>query len=218
MKDLRESKKILGIDIIRDRDQSTLSINQTSYCEKVIRRFNLTNARPVTLPIAHHFKLSAVNSPSETDIEHKLQMKNVPYSQAVGSLMYLMISTRPDLSYSASLVSKYMANSGRRHWEATKWIIRYLIWSTHARLNYQRTTEIELELIGYVDSDFAGDSDKRRSLTGYVFLYGRNLISWKAILQSIVALSTTEAEYIALSEGVKERLWLKGLMRDFGIK
>ena len=110
MKDLEESRKILEIDITRDRDQSKLSINQITYCEKMIRRFNLTNARTVTLPIARHFKLSTANSPSETDIEHQLQMENVPYNQAVGSLMYLMISTRSDLSYLASLVSRYLAN------------------------------------------------------------------------------------------------------------
>ena len=80
MKNLGKLRKILGIDITKDRDQSILSINQTTYCEKVTKRFNLTNARLVTLPVAQHFKLSATNSPSETDTEHKLQMVNVPYS------------------------------------------------------------------------------------------------------------------------------------------
>ena len=86
------------------------------------------------------------------------------------------------------------------------------------KLINQNATKSDLELIGYVDYDFVSDSDKRRSLIGYVFLYGPSLISWKATLQSIVALSTTEAEYIALSEAVKEGLWLKILMKDFGIK
>ena len=204
MKDLGELRKILGIDITRDRNQSILSISQSTYCEKVIRRFNLTTVSPVTLPIAQNFKLFAYNSPSETYIEHKLKMENVPYSQVVGSLMYLMISTRPDLFYSANLVGRYMTNLGKRHWKVTKWILRYLICSKYAKLNYQRSTKLELELIGCVDSDFTGDSDKRRSLTRYVFLYGSNLISWKAFLQSIVALSTTEEKYIALSKTVKE--------------
>ena len=93
MKDLGESRKILGIGITKDRNQPILNINQSTYCEKVIRRFNLTNARPVTLPIAQHFKLSVANSPSDTNIKHKQQMENVPYNQAMGSLMYLMIST-----------------------------------------------------------------------------------------------------------------------------
>ena len=115
MKDLGESRKILRIDITRDRDQSILSISQSTQCEKVIRRFNLTNARPVTISIAQHFKRSAANSSSDTDIEFKQQMENVPYNQALRSLMYLMISTRPDLSYSVSLVSRYMVNPLKRH-------------------------------------------------------------------------------------------------------
>ena len=120
--------------------------------------------------------------------------------------MYLMISTRHDLSWKTTPR------------EATKWILWYLIWSKYAKLNYQRTTKSKLELIGYLDSDCAGDSDKRRSLTGYVFLYGTNLISWKATLQSITALSINEAEYIALAKAIKEGLWLKRLMKGFGIK
>ena len=136
MKDLRESRKILGIDLNRNRDQSSLSISQATNCEKLVKRFNLSEAKPVTIPIAQHFKLSSASSPKDIDLEHKQQMERVPYSQAMGSLMYLMISTKPDLSYSTSLVSKYMFNPGRRHWEATKWIIRYLIWSKNAKLCY----------------------------------------------------------------------------------
>lgn len=86
-----------------------------------------------------------------------------------------------------------------------------------AKLYYQKADQSQVELFGFVDSDFTGDINKR-SLTGYVFLYGPNLISWKVTLQSIVALSTTEAEYIALIEAIKEALWLKGLIKNFGIK
>lgn len=109
MKDMGEASKILGIEILRDRYNSSLSINQLSYSEKVLKRFNLSNAKPVTLPIAQHFKLSLANSPKASDLQHLDQMSTVPYSQAVGNLMYLTISTRPDLSYSASLVSRYMS-------------------------------------------------------------------------------------------------------------
>ena len=79
--------------------------------------------------------------------------------------MYLMISTRPNLSYSKSLVSRYMANSEKEHWEVTKWILRYLTWSKCTKLICQKATETDQELIGYVDSDFTSDRDKRRTLT-----------------------------------------------------
>ena len=128
MKDMGESRNILRVDITRDRDQSILTSSQSTYCEKVIRRLNLTHVRPVTLLIEQHFKLPTANSHNDTNTEHKQQMENVPYSQVVGSLIYLMISTRPDLSYSVSLVNRYKVNpENTRHWEATRWILRYLI-------------------------------------------------------------------------------------------
>lgn len=110
-----ESKRILGIDVTKSRDQDFLTISQASYCGKLIKRFNLSQAKPVTIPIAQHFKLSSANSPNENDLEHKQYMEKVSYSQVVGIIMYLMISTRPDLSYLTSLVSRYMSNPGRRH-------------------------------------------------------------------------------------------------------
>ncbi|XP_038905840.1 secreted RxLR effector protein 161-like [Benincasa hispida] len=94
--------------------------------------------------------------------------------------------------------------------------MRYLKGTT--KLMYQQLPDSEAELIGYVDSDYAGDLDKRRSLSEYIFLFERCVLSWKATLQSVVALSSTKAEFIALSEAVKEGLWLKGLLSDFGIK
>ncbi|XP_038880445.1 secreted RxLR effector protein 161-like [Benincasa hispida] len=129
-----------------------------------------------------------------------------------------MVSTRPDIAYATSLVSRYMANLGKRHWKTTKWIMRYLKGTSNSKLMYQQLPNSKPEPIGYVNSDYVGDLDKRRSLSGYIFLYGRYVLSWKATLQSVVALSTTEAEFIALSEAVKEGLWLKGLLCDLGIK
>ena len=83
-------------------------------------------------------------------------------------------------------------------------------------LVFQKGSSDDSQLVGYVDSDYAGDLDKRRSLTGYVFTFSDCAISWKAVLQSTVALSTTEAEYMAAAEGVKEALWLRGLVDDLG--
>lgn len=95
-------------------------------------------------------------------------------------------------------------------------MLRYLIWSKDAKLTYQKSQEPQNELYGYVDANYAGDLNKRKSLTGYVFLYESNLISWKASLQPIVALSTSEVEYMALTEAIKG-LWLKSLMKDLGL-
>ncbi|XP_038895810.1 secreted RxLR effector protein 161-like [Benincasa hispida] len=160
----------------------------------------MIDAKPVSLPIVQHFKfysLTLLRILTKHTRNRWLSYPNV-----------ILISTRPDLSYSASLVSRYMSNPSKRHWEASKWILRYLVWSKNSKLVYQRSAEPKLELYGYVDVDYAGDLDKMRSLTGYLFLFGPNLISWKASLQPIVAISTTEAEYMALTEAIKEALWL----------
>ncbi|KAG8486717.1 hypothetical protein CXB51_020156 [Gossypium anomalum] len=173
------------------------------------KRFNMRSAKPVSTPLAAHFRLSSTLSPqSDDEIEY---MSHVPYSSAVGSLMYAMVCSRPDLSYAVSAVSRYMANPGKEHWKAVQWILRYLRGTTDVCLQFGRTED---GVIGYVDADFAGDLDRRRSLTGYVFTIGGCAISWKATLQTTVALSTTEAEYMAITEACKEAIWLKGLFSE----
>ena len=104
-----------------------------------------------------------------------------------------------------------MANPGREHWKAVQWIFRYLRGTSNACLKFGKTGE---GLIGYVDSDFATDLDKRRSLTGYVFTIGGCAVSWRETLQSVVSQSTTEAEYMAIAEACKESVWLKGLYAE----
>ncbi|KAG8475448.1 hypothetical protein CXB51_032200 [Gossypium anomalum] len=209
MKDLGPAKKILGMEILRDRKTSKLYLSQKGYIEKLLCRFNMRSAKPVSTPLAAHFRLSSALSPqSDDEIEY---MSHVPYSSAVGSLMYAMVCSRPDLSYAVSAVSRYMANPGKEHWKAVQWILRYLRGTTDVCLQFGRTED---GVIGYVDADFTGDLDRRRSLTGYVFTIGGCAISWKATLQTTVALSTTEAEYMAITEACKEAIWLKGLFSE----
>jgi hypothetical protein len=167
------------------------------------------NAKFVSTPIASHFKLSALQCPtSKDDIEY---MSRVLYSSVVGSLMYAMVCSRPDLSHAMSLVSRYMANPSKEHWNVVQWIFRYLRGTSKAYLKFCRTGG---GLVGYVDSDYAADLDKRRSLTGYVFTIGRCAVSWKATLQDVPAESTTEAEYMTINEAYKEAVWLKGLFSE----
>ncbi|XP_048317899.2 secreted RxLR effector protein 161-like [Ziziphus jujuba] len=135
----------------------------------------------------------------------------VPYSNAVGSVMYVMICIRPDLAHAISVLSRYMANPGRDHWEAMKCLLRYLKHSISEGLSYKGNSS-EVELIGYVDSDYASDRDRRRSMPSYVLTLGGNCISWKFHLQPVVALLATKSEYMATTEATKEAIWLKGLL------
>ena len=127
--------------------------------------------------------------------------------------MYAMVCTRPDISHAVGVVSRYMANPGKEHWSAVKWVLRYLRGTSSYCISYNKSSEYVCE---YVNSDFAGDLDKRRSTSGYVFTLAGGAISWMSKLQEIVALSTTEAEYIAASHACKEAIWLKGLFGEFG--
>ncbi|XP_031279413.1 secreted RxLR effector protein 161-like [Pistacia vera] len=139
-------------------------------------------------------------------------MENIPYSSAIGSVMYSMISTRPDLSFAISLLRRFMSNPGIEHWVTLKWLLRYINSTMHVGLDFCKRNST-LDLVGYVDSDFASDRDSRKSTTTYYFTLGGNCISWKSQLQPLVALSTIEAEYVAVTNAFKEAIWLQGILK-----
>jgi hypothetical protein len=213
MKDLGAAKKILGMRITRDRKNHKLRLSQGEYTKKVLERFRMQNAKPVSTPLASHFKLTKEMCPkTQEEIEY---MSRVPYSSAVGSLMYAMVCTRPDIAHAEGVVSRYMNNPGKEHWEAVKWILRYLRGTTTHALCFGGSDTF---LQGYVDSDMAGDKDSRRSTTGYVFTIGGTTVSWISKLQKVVALSTIEVEYVAAIEASKEMIWLQRFMEELGKK
>uniref|UniRef100_A0A2N9EER7 CCHC-type domain-containing protein n=1 Tax=Fagus sylvatica TaxID=28930 RepID=A0A2N9EER7_FAGSY len=214
MKDLGAAKKILGMEIRRDRGARKLWLSQKNYIRKVLEKFSMLDAKPVSTPLANHFRLSGSQCPkNEEEIEN---MSKVPYASAVGCLMYAMVCTRPDLAHAVSTVSRYMANPGREHWNAVKWIFRYLKGTAEHGILFSRQLGTN-SVVGYVDADYAGEVDDKRSTTGYVFTLSGGPICWKSTLQSIVAMSTTEAEYMAVAEAAKEALWLKGLVKELGL-
>ena len=139
---------------------------------------------------------------NKTELE---EMKAVPYAHAVGSLMYAMTSTRPDICYAVGLVSRYQSNPGKAHWQAVKRIFRYLQMTKNMKLCFGLD---ELEIKGFTDADFAGDTDDRKSTSGYVFLFGGTAVSWLSKKQGCVAKYTMNAEYIACSNAV----WIKHFM------
>ncbi|KAL4029866.1 hypothetical protein IC575_008094 [Cucumis melo] len=212
MKDLGELKRILGMDVKRDKEKGLLTISQESYVIKLLEKYNMSDSKAVSTPLASHFRLSSSQCPVTK--QERIEMSNIPYCNAVGSIMYLMICTRPDLGYAMSMISRFMSNPGKEHWKAVKWVLRYLKGSASVSLCYSRDCDKSTLLEGFTDADYAADLDKRRSLSGYIFrLYG-NVVSWKVNLQPVVALSTTESEYISLGEAVKEAVWLKRIVGE----
>ncbi|KAE8654176.1 E3 ubiquitin protein ligase upl2, putative isoform 2 [Hibiscus syriacus] len=199
-----------------DEDQErhkvgTLMLSQAEYINKVLSRFNMQDAKPVSTPLGVHFRLSKDQSPKTE--EERAHMVKVPYASAIGSLMYAMVCTRPDIAHAVGAVSRYMNNPGKVHWEAVKWILRYLRGTTNKALCFKGGDMI---LTGYVDADLAGNVDIRRSTTGYVYTLGGTAVSWVSQLQKIVALSTTEAEYVAVTEASKEMVWLQSFLEELG--
>ena len=213
MKDLGAARKILGMEIRRDRSAGKLWLSQKDYMEKVLERFSMANAKQVSTPLASHFRLSTAQCPESA--EEIQDMSKVPYASAVGYLMYAMVCTRPDLAHAVSTVSKYMANPGREHWKAVKWMFRYLRGTVGSGIMFAKQDQISV--VGYVDADYAEGMDDRRSTTGYVFTLAGGPICWRSMVQPLVALSTTESEYMAVTEAAKEALWLKGLVKELGI-
>lgn len=169
----------------------------------------MADAKVVSLPLAAHFRLSSDLSPKTQ--EDKDFMENIPYRSAVGSIMYAMVSTRPDITHAVGVVSRFMSNPGKSHWEAVKWILRYLKGTAGYALCFGGNN---VQLQGFTDSDLGRDLDKCRSTTGYVFLFAGAAISWVSRLQHSVALSSAEAEYLALFEGAREMIWLQLLFSD----
>nr|GEW32659.1 retrovirus-related Pol polyprotein from transposon TNT 1-94 [Tanacetum cinerariifolium] len=150
------------------------------------------------------------------DDAERAYIEKVPYANAVGSLMYPMICTRPDISHAVGMVSRYMHNPGKGHWQDVKWILWYIHHTVDVGLVFEHGSS--QWVAGYCDSDYARDLDKRRSTTGYVFTLEKAPISWKSTLQSTTTLSTMKVEYMAMTEAVKEAIWLQGLLSKLGIK
>jgi hypothetical protein len=186
MKDLGDANKILCMRITRDMKNHNLTLSQGEYIEKVLERFTMQNEKPVSTPLANHFKLTKEMCPKTH--EHIEYMSTVPYSLIVGSLMYVMVFTRLDISHAVGVVRRYMKNIGTEHWEAVKRILRYFRGtSTHALCFGGSDTVLQ----GYVDSYIVGDKDSGRSTTRYVFSVGGTIVSWILKLQKFVSLSTT---------------------------
>jgi hypothetical protein len=211
MSDLGELHFCLGVEFVRDRATRTITMSQGKYVMDVLKRFGMEDCKPVATPLDANSKLVKL-SEEEYAAEAK-SMAEVPYKQAVGSLMYAMIATRPDLAYPISVVSQHMARPGSMHWMAVKRIMRYLKGTSDVKLCLGGQ---DIVLSGHCDADYAGDTSDRRSTTGYMFKVGSGAVSWNSKRQQTTATSTVEAEYMATSHATKEAIWLRQLMADVG--
>ena len=213
MKDLGEASYILGIKIYRDRSRKMLGLSQSTYIDKVLERFKMDNAKKGFVPMQTGIHLSKAQSPvSKADRD---RMSRVPYASAIGSIMYAMICTRPDVSYALSMTSRFQSNPGECHWTAVKNILKYLKRTKDAFLVYGGAEELRVR--GYTDASFQTDRDDFTSQSGFVFSLNGGAVSWRSSKQDTVADSTCEAEYMAAGMAAKEAVWLRKFIDELGV-
>lgn len=196
----------LGLQIERQNDGSIL-LRQSAYTRKILNKFNLEQANALAIPADPHQRLDVNLNDGE-----KTELTTAPYREAVGSLLYLSKGTRPDISFSVSMVSRYMEKPTKLHWNAVKRIMKYLKGTVDYGLHFKK--QKTLSLCGYSDADFAGDIETRKSTTGFIVIWSGCVVSWCSQRQSTVATSTTYSEYIAAFQTVKEIVWLLKLIGE----
>lgn len=199
-----DSSNFIGIEIEKCKDY--IFIHQTKYIEKMLQRFDMCDANPISIPADPHVTLEKSSEP-ETD-------KAVPFREAVGSLMYVAVVTRPDVMYALCTASRFLNSFNQTHWNAVKRVFKYLKETKRFGLCYRSNENSTIE--GFSDADYANDPVTRRSTTGYVFMKNGGAVTWCSQRQPTVALSTTEAEFMAACCATKEALWIRQLMCDIG--
>ncbi|PIL28276.1 hypothetical protein GSI_09564 [Ganoderma sinense ZZ0214-1] len=184
--DLGMPSLLLGLEISRDRPSRTLSICQSQYILRVLERFGMADANPVSTPLDPNIKL--VKTPDDADLS---EMRDVPYQAAIGSLMYAALGTRPDISYAVQALSQYSSRPGPEHWTAVKRVLRYLKGTHNYGITFTgkgaprlRAYYLNLRLEGYSDADWGSNPDDRRSISGYAFLVGNAVVAWSSKKQT----------------------------------
>ena len=223
MKDLGVVNHILGCEARHNEETGTTYLSQYQFTKSACDKFFPNDLSPCETPFDSTVVLSKSMSPQSP--AEKGEMSNIPYREAVGTLLWLSLGTRPDICYAVSQVAKYNDCYGREHWKAVKRIFRYLKGTLRLGLKFMKSNhngvrsirEIDICLtLGFVDSDHGRCIDTRRSITGYIFFLGSSPISWQSKQQTSVALSSMEAEYMAACAAAQEIIWLNRLLQEFG--
>ncbi|KAE8889209.1 Retrovirus-related Pol polyprotein from transposon TNT 1-94 [Phytophthora fragariae] len=210
IKDLGRARFILGIEIDYDMERRTLGISQKAYTESIIKKFGQENAKPCLTQLEPGVQLPKADE-LQTE-EDKAKMKSKPYRSLVGSLMYLACGTRPDISVAVAKLSRFLGNPGEKHWDAGIKVVRYLLKTKDVGIVYDGLLGTQLE--AYSDADWAGNRDDRRPVSGMLLMLCGAPVVWRSTFQKTLALSSTEAEYVALSDCVKECVWMRRLLKD----
>lgn len=214
MKNLGYSKQIFGMRITHDKKHMKLWLSQEKYIEKVLERFNMNMVNnPLSTLLAGHFKLSSKEFP--TSEKQKEEMLKIPFASTVSSLMYAMAYTRLDIAHAHGDKSRFLLNLGKQNQVAVKSNLRYLTGTSRFCLCYGNEN---LELSGDLDKDYVGDMNSRKSTLGYMMTFVRGAILWQSKLKKCAVLSTTEANYVIITQEGKKLLWMQNFLQELGLK
>lgn len=200
MKDMGLADVILGIKIKRTSNELILS--QSHYVDKILGKFDKDNSGVARTPVDVTLHLSKNKGESVSQVE---------YSRIIGSLMYLMSCTRPDIVYAVGKLSRYTSNPGAKHWQGIIRVLKYLRFTRDYGLHYTRYPAV---LEGYSDANWISNVKDSKSHSGYVFTLGGAAVSWKSSKQTVIARSTMESEFIALDKCGEEAEWLRHFLED----
>jgi hypothetical protein len=207
MTDLGEMGWILGIRVTHDHDKGTIALSQEKFIRETLERYSMSDARPISTPVLANEHLHKLLSP---------EVNAKSYQRALGSLMYPMLAMHPDLGYAIAALGRHAANPGPDHQHALERVFRYLWATSDHQLVLGCGASGSSSLLGYVDANWASNVNDRKSTSGYVFMLGNSAISWSSKKQTSVALSSTEAEYIAGAHTAKKAVWLRQLLSELG--
>jgi hypothetical protein len=207
MKDQGPLKGILGMSAAHDEESGTIVMSQKAYMESMLARYGMNECKPV-------------GTPAEGDLPRDPEAgPDKRYMSIVGSLLYAAMISRPDISFPTQRLGRHLQATNEEHHVAAKRVVlRYLKGTLDKGIAYGRRNRSRIVLEGYSDSDWASDKDTRRSVTGYVFTINGDPISWQSKLQPTVALSTTEAEYMAVGAAAQEAIFLRRLLASLGFE
>ena len=180
-------------------------MSQATNVGKLLVRFQMSECNPVKTPMERGMMLSGD------------ERTNEPYRELLGTIMYIMLCTRPDVCFPVGFLGRFQQNPSRAHWQSLKRLVRYLKGTKTKCLEYKKYAVAE-PLVGYADADWASDTVDRKSVSGYAFKVFGNLVSWSSKKQTTVSTSSSEAEYVALSSAVSEGIWIAGVLEDLELK
>jgi hypothetical protein len=212
--DMGELKWILGMEVVRDRKNRTLTLHQRKYINDILDLFKMQDCHPKATPADPSARLSKDDSP-QTEAE-KAATDLTKYRQMVGKLVYLMVASEPMISFAVSQLSRFFSCPGSKHFAACRYAISYLK-GIHHEQGITFRGDAGFNLHAYCDSDWAGCPDTRRSTSGYTVMFAGAAVSWISKRQPTVALSSAEAEYVAACLAAQEVQWIRQVLAEIGV-